>query len=414
MRDIFKAIRNPRLLIVLSMGFSSGLPFLLVKGTLKAWLTDQGLDLKTIGFFSILSIPYTWKFIWSPLMDRYIPFRIGRRKSWLLLTQAGVIITLLWLSNLDAKQSLGLVAVAAFLCSFFSSSQDIVVDAYRREIRPDEEIGLGSSLYVLGYRIAMLLAGGGALFFADQMPWSKVYAIMAAVMGVCLVLSLLIPEPIVDAPPPRTMKEAVFEPLKEFLVRNRSWSILIFIVLYKMGESMASDMYNPFFLKLGFTKTDMALVAKFFGFWATIAGGVIGGVLMLRLKLFRSLWYFGILQAIGLLLFAVLALVGPRIAVLALAVGTENFTSGMATSAAVAFMASQSSKRFTATQFALLSSLASLPGTVLGSLSGLIAEALGWQYYYVFCTVITIPGLVFLLRLRPTLEATDQKAPIAI
>jgi PAT family beta-lactamase induction signal transducer AmpG len=400
MREILKAIRDPRLLIVLLMGFSSGLPLLLARSTLKAWLTEEGLDLKTIGFFSLVVLPYAWKFLWSPVMDRYSPLRLGRRRSWLLITQSGLILSLVAISFLSPKTDLALLAIAAFAVAFFSASQDIVIDAYRREILPDEELALGSSLYVTGYRLALLVAGAGALFTADHIPWPQVYLLMAGFMLIGLITTIFSPEPEVDAAPPRTLRESVVGPLREFFRREGAWMILAFVVLYKIGESMASDMFNTFFLKTGFSKTEIAAVAKAFGIWAAIAGGLTGGALVVRLKYYRSLWLFGILQAVGLLLFSVLAQIGTNVTMLGIAVGVENFTSGMATAAFLAFMASQANKRFTATQYALLSSLSGVPGAIFGATTGILAEQLGWTMYFIACALFTIPGLLLLLFMK--------------
>lgn len=394
------------------MGFSSGLPFLLVGGTLKAYLTESGVDLKTIGFFSLVSLPYTWKFIWSPIMDRYVPFKLGRRRSWLLIAQAGCMAALVALSMVDPVFNLGVLAASAVLIAFFSASQDIAIDAYRREILTDEELGLGSSLAILGYRLAMLVAGAGALLMADHISWPVVYLVMAAVMLVGMVTSMLAPEPTLDAPIPKTLRESIVNPLKEFFQRKNAWTILAFVLLYKIGESMASDMLNPFFLKIGFTKTEIAGVAKIFGFWAVIFGGIVGGTLIFRLKLYKSLWLFGLLQSAALLLFSLLAHVGADINLLAAAVGAENFTSGMASAAYVAFMASQTDKRFTATQYALLTSLMGVPRVIFGASTGILADYLGWTQYFIACTIFTIPGLLILFKLKDLMNSPAVSAEV--
>lgn len=404
-----KVLTDPRLLIVLLMGFSSGLPLLLVGATLKSWMTTAGVDLKTIGFFSLVKIPYTWKVLWSPLVDRYRIGSLGRRRGWLLVFQVGLTLSLLIFTQLNPAQHLLPIAVAAMLVAFFSASQDIVVDAYRREFLPDEEMGLGSSLYVLGYRFGILLASSGALFLADHLPWPVVYAVMALFMAVGILTTIFCPEPKVEAPPPRNLKESVVGPLIDFFRRDGAWTIFLFVFLYKVGESMASDMYNPFYLKIGFTYTEIATVGKLFAIWSTIAGGIVGGALMVKLQLYRSLWVFGILQSICLLFFSLLAYVGHSVPMLAGAVGLECFTSGMATSAFVAFNALQSNKRFTSVQFALLTSLASLPQVLLGASTGQLAEWLGWEMFFVACSIFTIPGLLILIPLRKTIVSLDEK-----
>jgi len=410
MVNLLKSLRNPRLLIVFLMGFSSGLPFLLVGGTLKAYLTEKGYDLSTIGFFSLVSLPYTWKFIWSPIMDRYVPFKLGRRRSWLLISQIGCVVALLALAVVDPVINITLLAASAVLVAFFSASQDIAIDAYRREVLTDEELGLGSSLAILAYRLALLVAGAGALLMADHISWSLVYIAMAACMSVGLFTTFIAPEPRIEVPIPKTLRESIVNPLKEFFQRKEAWIILAFVLLYKIGESMASDMLNPFYLKLGFTKTEIAGVSKIFGFWAVIAGGIFGGALIFRLKLYRSLWLFGFLQSCALLLFSFLALMGNNLSLLALAVGAENFTSGMATAAYAAFMASQTDKRFTATQYALLTSLMGVPRVFFGSITGVLAEHLGWVQYFIACTIFTIPGLLILFKLKKLIQAPNEQS----
>ena len=338
-------------------------------------------------------------------MDRFVP-PFGRRRGWLLISQGGVMISLVALSLVDAHAHLWLVAGVAVVVAFFSASQDIVIDAYRREILPDRELGLGSSLYVNGYRTAMLVAGAGSLFFADHIPWPQVYWIMAGFMLVGVITAILSPEPKLVAPPPRTLKESVVGPLKEFFRRDGAWTILAFVLLYKIGESMASDMYNPFFLLLGFSKTQIAAVSKLFGFWAVIGGSLAGGLLIVRYGIYRALWVFGILQSVALLLFSWLASVGADVQILGVAVTVENFTSGMATTAYAAFMASQTNRRFTATQYALLTSLMGVPRALFGATTGVLARELGWFYFFIACALLTIPGLLLLLRLRPFINSS--------
>jgi PAT family beta-lactamase induction signal transducer AmpG len=381
------------------MGFSSGVPLLLIGSTLKAVLTEAGHDLKTIGFFSLVGLPYIWKFVWSPAMDRFTLLPIGRRRSWLLITQLALMVSIAAVSFVDPRTDVGRLAAIAVLIAFFSASQDIVVDAYRRDVLPDIELGIGSSLYVLGYRFALLATGAGALFLADHFSWSQTYWMMAALMLVGVITTLFSPEPELTAAPPKTFSESVIQPFKEFFKRD-GWRgavlVLIFVLLYKIGEQMASEMYTTFLLKIGFTKTEIAAVAKVFSVWSMMAGGFVGGVLIVRLNLYRSLWMFGILQGLAILLFSVLANMGANLHMLAVAMGVENFASGMATSAFLAFMASQTNRQFSATQYALLASLMGIPRTIASASTGLIAEAFGWSGFFIICTLMTIPGLLML------------------
>lgn len=380
------------------MGFFSGLPLLLVGSTLKAWLTESSIDLKVIGFFSLVQIPYSFKFLWSPFMDHFKIFSFGRRRSWLILTQICLALSLLALSFTHPSENIQLVGAFAILIAFFSASQDIVVDAYRREILSNEEQGLGSSLYVNFYRIALLFSGGFALYLADHVSWSQVYQIMASTMLVGVMLTWFSPEP-AEAHQAKNIWGAFIEPLSEFFSRKNALLILAFIVFYKVGESMASDMTTPFYLKIGFTKTEIAGVVKLFGFWATILGALTGGVLLIKIRAGRALLFFGCLQSVALLGFAVLAARGPRVDLLAIVITAENFTSGMATSALLAFMANHCDKRFSATQYALLSSLSSVPRVLAGSLTGILAIQFGWQNFFIVCSAITLPGLLMIFVL---------------
>ncbi len=386
------------MLIIGLMGFFSGVPLLLVGSTLKAWLTESNVDLKVVGFFSLVGIPYSVKFLWSPFMDHFKVFSFGRRRSWLMLSQLCLAASLFVISFIHPGEAIFTVGLLAILIAFFSASQDIVVDAYRREVLINEEQGLGSSVYVNFYRLAMLFSGGFALYLADHFPWGQVYQMMALCMLLGVLLTWFSPEPKLQINS-KNIWGAYVEPLKEFFSRKYAWLILAFIVFYKVGESMASDMTTPFFLKHGFTKTEIASVVKFFGFWATLAGAFLGGVLLIRIRAGRALLLFGILQSLALFGFSFIALQEPNIRLLAVVVTAENFTSGMATTALLAFMANQCDTRFSATQYSLLSSLLSVPRVLAGSLTGILAVQLGWQYFFIFCALVTVPGLLLIFGL---------------
>lgn len=393
-----------RMLLIFFMGFSSGLPLLLVGGTLQAWMKDTQVDLSIIGLFSLVGLPYTLKFLWAPFMDRFIPFKLGRRRSWMLLTQAALVVSLFFLSLLNPAQTPLLVAGVALILTFFSASQDIVLDAYRREFLKDEELGLGSSFFVNGYRIGMIVAGAFALFLADQIAWSLVYKIMAAFMGVGILITFISPEPKVEAVPPKSLREAVIDPFKDYFLRSNAWVILFFILLYKLGDSMASSMTTPFILDLGFSKTDMATIAKTFGLIATIVGGFVGGALMLRMSVLKSLWYFGFLQMVSTAGFALLAWQGKNIITLTAVVAFENFSAGLGTVAYGAFMASLCNKKFTATQFALLSSLMGIPRVIFSAPTGYLVQSFGWSTFFIFCTLIALPGMLLLFKIAPAMQ----------
>jgi MFS transporter, PAT family, beta-lactamase induction signal transducer AmpG len=401
MPSIIKQIFTRRMLVALLMGFSCGLPLLLTLSLLQAWMQEEGVDLTVIGLMALVGLPYTFKFLWAPLLDRYtLPF-LGRRRGWLLVAQLLLAVAIASLGLTQPAAQPMLVAFMALLVTFFSASQDIVVDAYRREDLSDVELGLGSSLYVNGYRVGMLLASGGGLLMADQMSFQAVYLIMAACMLPGILTTLLCHEPPAAQGTPQTLKEAVIEPFVEYFRRSGALWILAFVLLYKLGDSMASAMTMPFYLDLGFSKTEVGTVVKLFGFWATVAGGLAGGVVMLKWGIKLSLWVFGILQAVSTAGFAILAGVGPLVPALGAVIAFENLASGMGTAAFLAFMASQTNKRFTATQYALLTSMIGIPRVLASAPTGWMAKSLGWQGFFIFCTLIAIPGLLLLMKLAP-------------
>lgn len=399
MHPILRSFFSRRMLCVFLLGFSSGLPLLLIGATFKAWMTELGLSLSTVGAFALVQLPYSIKFLWAPLLDRYRPAFLDRRRGWILICQLGLAVALLALAQSDPAVHLGASALICLVIAFLSATQDIAIDAYRREILREEEQGLGASMGVNGYRIGMLVAGAGALAMAQFLSWEAAYRFMAVGVGVSILATLWAPSAPEILSAPRTLRQAVTLPFVEFLKRPAAWEILLFILLFKIGDQMASDMINPFYIKMGYEKVQIAAISKVFGLWATIAGGVLGGVFLLRFNLFRCLWVFGILQAVSTLGFSWLAsLPSPSLSGLAVIVSFENLSSGLGTAAYVAFMASLTDKRFTATQYALLSSLMSVPRSVLGSTSGVFAEHLGWVAYFAFCAAIALPGLLMLAR----------------
>lgn len=407
MGKISRAIFSGRMLVALLMGFSSGLPLLLTGSVLQAWMTDEGVDLGTIGLFALVGLPYTLKFLWAPLTDRYcFPF-FGRRRGWLITIQLILALSIAGLGWTQPAQSPFTVAVVAWLLAFFSASQDIVIDAYRREALADNELGLGSALYVNGYRIGMLLASGGGLIMADFIGFSMVYQFMALTMLIGMLTTLFAPEPKVAAGAPMTLQDAVVQPFVDYFRRHHALLILLFILLYKVGDTMASHMTIPFYLDIGFSKTEIGAVVKLFGFWATIIGSIIGGVAILRTGIYRALWGFGILQALSTAGFAVLAQVGYSLPLLAGVIAFENLSAGMGTAAFVAFMASLTNRQFTATQYALLSSLMGIPRVIVAAPTGYFAGWMGWTVFFTLCALIAVPGLLLLTRFRGWLKADE-------
>jgi MFS transporter, PAT family, beta-lactamase induction signal transducer AmpG len=412
MTRILKTGFSGRMAASLLMGFSCGLPLLLTISLLQAWLTEAGVDLATIGLFTLVGLPYTLKFLWAPLLDRYTPPFLGRRRGWLLVAQLCLALAIAGLGQCDPQGHPWLLAGTALAVAFFSATQDIVVDAYRREDLADSELGLGSSLYVNGYRVGMLLASGGGLVLADHLPFSTVYLVMAGCMLAGVLTTLAVAEPRVAEGQPQSLREAVVEPFVEFFSREGwKWGlgVLAFILLYKIGDTMASALTTPFYLELGFSKTQIGAVVKVFGFWATLGGALLGGALMLRLGINRSLWVFGVLQGVSTAGFAVLAQVGASLPWLAGVIACENLTGGMGTAAYLAYMAALTNKRFTATQYALLSSLMGVPRVLVSAPTGYLAQHLGWVWFFIFCTLVALPGMLLLLKYAPW-RGTGQPA----
>jgi PAT family beta-lactamase induction signal transducer AmpG len=398
MSAILAAFSSRRIFFVLLLGFSSGIPLALTGSTLQAWMASEGVDLAVIGVFSLVGLPYAVKYLWAPVMDRFIPPFLGRRRGWMLVTQAALVLAVTAMAFSEPKTAPGLLAVLSLLVAFFSASQDIVVDAWRTEVLAPEELGPGAGVHVLGYRVAMLTSGAVALILADRMPWRLVYLLMAGSLAVGIAASLLAPEPEIAGKPPRTLSEAVVEPFLEFFARPGAILILLFVVLYKLDVVMALALITPFLLELGFTKTDIGAVTKGLGMVATIAGTLAGGAVVARSGMKASLWIFGVLQSVSTLSFLVLARLGHHYPMMVAAIGIENLCSGMGTAAYAAFLMSLCDKRFTATQYALLTSLMAVTRVVAGAPTGVLVKAYGWETYFLVSALAAIPGLLLLLR----------------
>ncbi len=391
---------GPKMLVMLLTGFSAGLPLLLTGSTLQRWMAEEGLELSTIGFFGLVGLPYTLKFLWAPFMDKIVPPFGGRRRGWMLITQLTLMMSIASLALTKPSVHLTTIVLISILITFFSASQDIVLDAYRREHLRDEELGIGSSIFVNGYRIGNLISGALALLLADFLSWSTAYIVMGLFMSVGIVATFFAPEPTIDSSPPISFQEAFTEPFLEFCQRPGWLTILLFILLYKIGDSMASAMLSPFLEELEVSKSTVAGIVKTFGFAATIAGGFIAGLVVYRWGIISSLFIFGLLQMISTVGFAVLAIVGNHLPTLTAVIALENLTGGMGTTAFVAFMASLTDKRFTATQYALLTSVMGIPRVLAGSVTGVLATWLGWPGFFIVCTLLAIPGLLLIAKLR--------------
>jgi len=411
---IAQTLFTRRMLMCVALGFSSGLPLYLLLQLLPAWLRSEGLNLKTIAAFAFIQLPYTWKFLWAPLMDRYSLLQaLGRRRSWILATQLALLASIISLGMFQPQQDITMVAVLATLVALFSASQDIVIDAYRREILSDQELGLGNSIHVNAYRIAGLVPGSLALILADHLPWSQVFLIVGLFMLPGIGFTLWSQEPAVVSMP-KTLLASVIEPFKEFMQRS-GWQhalwVLVFILLYKLGDSMATALATPFYIDMGFSKTDIGAIAKGSGLVMQIVGAFIGGLWMLKLGINRGLWVFGVVQALSILGFAWLAHSGPfaeigaaERSMLAFVIGFEAFGVGLGTAAYVAYMARETNPAYTATQLALFTSLSAVPRSVFNALTGGMVESLGWEQFFYVCTLLAIPGMLLLFRVAPWRE----------
>jgi MFS transporter, PAT family, beta-lactamase induction signal transducer AmpG len=438
----WRAYLNTHMLICVFLGFTSGLPLFTLVYLVQAWLRSEGVSLKDIGLFALIQFPYTWKFVWAPLMDRYVPrlpgWRPGRRRGWMLVTQilvAGAIATLGFVSP---KESIWTVAALTALVAFFGASQDIAIDAYRRELLTDTQQGLGNAVHVNAYKIAALVPGSLALILSDHLPWSTVFIVTAAFMVPGMIMSIVVSEPEVHGAPPKNLGEAIVQPFAEFVQRD-GWAaalfVLAFIFLYKLGDTMATTLSTSFFLDIGYSRTEIGVIAKMTAFGASLAGGIIGGVALVKIGIGRGLWIFGFLQMVSTLGFAWLAqltpgspslaliydgvvavshgvshiagvfgmnaqlALDPRAVALALVYGFETFATGLTLAAFTAYIASTTDPRYTATQFALFTSLASVPRTLASAASGYVVAKIGWFDYFIVCTLLAAPGMLLLIRI---------------
>lgn len=407
-----EVFRSRRVAVVLLLGFASGLPLALTGSTLQAWLTVSGVDIKTIAWFSWIGVPYLLKFLWSPLMDRFVPPWLGRRRGWIVMTQAALVAGMLGMAATSPDDSLLLLGLFAVWVAFISASQDIVIDAYRTDILTVPERGVGAAVGVLGYRVAMLVSGGLALILADQIGWRPTYIAMAALMLIGVCSALWAPEPALPPAVPATLRAAVIEPLKDFFTRAGAVQLLGLIMLYKFGDALAGTLTTAFLIRgVGFTLTDVGVINKWLGFASLVVGALVGGTLLTRMSLYRALMWFGLLQAISNLSFMFLAWAGTSYAWLVFAVGFENLASGMGTAAFVALAMSLCNVAFSATQYALLSALASLGRVLFGPVTGELVAAFGWANFFFITFVAALPGLWLLWLLRGQLALTPQAEP---
>lgn len=410
------ALLTRKMLICIFTGFSSGLPLYLLLNLLPAWLRSEGVDLKTIGFFALIQFPYTWKFLWSPLLDRFSIPGFGRRRGWMLVTQIGLLFVIGSLGGLSPKDNIWPILWLATLLSLLSATQDIAVDAFRREILSDNELGIGNAVHVNAYRIAGLIPGSLSLILADRLPWNEVFWITGAFMIPGMVMAWMVSEPSIKGAP-KTLRQAVTEPFHEFIGRQ-GWRgalmVLGFIFLYKLGDSLCTALATPFYLDMGFTKTDIGLIAKHAGLWPAVIGALLGGLWMVKIGINRALWLFGVVQLVSIFGFTWLAAQGhydsigatERLA-LAFVISLEALGVGLGTAAFVAFIARSTHPAYTATQMALFTSLAAVPRTFINASAGWLVEGLGWTNFFWLCALLAIPGMLLLLKVAPWKTASE-------
>lgn len=432
-----RLLKSPNMLICLANGFAAGMPLFYLYHLIPAWLRDSGVDLKTIGLISLVGMPYTYKFLWAPFMDRYTPFFLGRRRGWMLITQIGLLLSLAALALCDPSESVTPIVYLAALTAFLSASQDIVLDAYRRELLPDRELGLGNAMYVNGYRAAVFVPGSLGLILADNMAWPLVHVIIASFMLLAVLKTLIVPET-EHGEAPKGLREAVVEPFREFFTRDTGWkhalAILAFLALYKIGDNMATALSTPFYLDIGVSKTEIGTLVKLVGFWSMIAGGLIGGAVIYRIGINKSLYIFGAVQTLSILGFAVLAeaaqlpqfgtaetcdpgFCDTRLWLISGVIAFEYIGVGVGSAGMIAFMARATNTRFTASQLALLTSLVALPRTFANSVTGFLIEGIapgsewadyfgtfegmGYTDFFLFCALCSLPGLALLFVVAP-------------
>jgi PAT family beta-lactamase induction signal transducer AmpG len=396
-----------RILIILLLGFSSGLPLALTAGTLGFWLAETGSSNTAIGLFALVGVPYTFKFLWSPLVDRMplpgLTYVLGRRRAWLFLSQVLLASALLGLSLSHPADNLTVTALLALLVAFLSATQDIVIDAYRVDILDEKTYGAGAATVVFGYRLGMLVSGAGALYLASYFSWSLVYQFMAALVGIGLLATLFCQEPekrdYESLAHHNWFHKAVVAPFADFMTRPNWWMILVFIVFYKLGDAFVSNMTSPFYLAVGFSKIEIANITKVFGVFATLLGAFLGGWAVSRYGVMRALLICGLFQLLSNLVFALQAYAGHNLNVLVLVIAVENITGGMGTAALVAYLSKLCNASFTATQYALLSSLTAVGRTFLSSPCGVIADSVSWPMYFGISTLVAIPGMLLLVYL---------------
>jgi MFS transporter, PAT family, beta-lactamase induction signal transducer AmpG len=407
----FRKIISLKMLTQLILGFSSGLPLLLVGGTLKTWLAREQVDISTIGYFSWVGMSYSLKFLWAPFLDRFFVAKVGRRKTWMLTTQVFIAVLLFVIGTMTPQVDLFRMAILAVLISFMSATQDIAIDAYRREVCDNDELAMGSTLSIYGYRLAMILTGGigvglvgGSLI---NLSWGGLYWFMATFMAAGFVITLLSKEPEIQVGSPTSLYSAVIDPFREFMSRDGALIILLFVFLFKLGDALGGSLLTPFYVEMGYSNADIGLIAKTVGLTSSLVGMFLGGLVMIKLGMMTSLWIFGVLQALSTAGFALITFTGPTLWALSATVIFEDVSAGMGNAAFVAFIASISNRKYTATQFAILSSVAMLGRNFFSGFTGAMVKSLGWTNFFFACGLIAVPGLIMLYFMSKKNQSTS-------
>jgi PAT family beta-lactamase induction signal transducer AmpG len=403
MNKYLKVLLNKKMGICCLTGFSSGLPLFILISLIPAWLRIENIDLKIIGLFSLIQLPFTWKFLWAPIFDRY-KILMGRRRGWLIIFQILLLFSIALLGFFNAVIDLKTIALISFLIAIFSASHDVVIDAYRREILDDAELGIGNAIHVNAYKISSLIPGSLSLILADMMSWQNVFIITSLFMLIGIGMTLSVKEPHIKHIQPQNFKDSAIQPFISFFKKNgreNALYILLFIFLYKLGDSMATALVTPFYIDLNFSMTEIGIIAKNAGLWASVIGGLLGGIWMIKIGINKALWIFGFLQLITIIPFIILSVVGHNLILLGVTVGLESFAMGLGTTALIAFISKQTDPRYTATQFALFTSLASIPRSITNASTGFIVESLGWTNFFYLCLMLALPGMLLLLKVAP-------------
>ncbi|HEY5993095.1 MAG TPA: AmpG family muropeptide MFS transporter [Gallionellaceae bacterium] len=419
MRGAWRQLFTRRMLICVFTGFSSGMPLFLLFNLVPAWLKTEGVDLTTVGLFALIQFPYTWKFVWSPLLDRYVVPVLGRRRGWMLVSQVALLLLIMLLGGFTPQTDISTIAAICTVLAFVSATQDVVLDAYRRELLNGSEMDMGNGVHVGAYRVASLVPGSLSLYLSDHLAWNTVFIITALFMLPGLVMTLLVSEPH-RAEPPRTLRAAVIEPFREFILR-KGWAsalwILAFTFFYKLGDSLCTTLATPFYLDLGYSKTEIALVAKHAALWPAVIGGILGGVWMVKIGINRALWLFGVVQVVSIFGFVWLSTQGHHsgdaamdYAALAAVIGVEALGVGLGTAGFVAFIARNTHPAYTATQFALFTSLSAVPRTFVNAAAGWLVKAMGWTDFFLLCAILAVPGMLLLLKVAPWNEKAGNGA----